>query len=83
MLSAIWRICFFECVRALRGLGLSSSGETHSILCMSPPLPLGPEVHECSPAQALGSNFEELRLRIQVQLSRITANWVLASPLAI
>ena len=31
MLSAIWRICFFECVRALRGLGLSASGETHLI----------------------------------------------------
>src|ERR1700704_3964527 len=27
MLSAIWRIYFFECVRALRGLGLSSSKE--------------------------------------------------------
>ena len=25
MLSAIWRICFFECVRALRGLGLSEA----------------------------------------------------------
>ena len=24
MLSAIWRICFLECVRALRGLGLSA-----------------------------------------------------------
>src|SRR5450759_319323 len=24
MLSAIWRICFFECVRALRALGLSA-----------------------------------------------------------
>src|SRR3981189_904681 len=35
MLSAIWRIYFFECVRALRGLGLSSSGETYWISCMS------------------------------------------------
>lgn len=35
MLSAIWRICFFECVRALRGLGLIASRATSSILCMS------------------------------------------------
>ena len=27
MLSAICRICFFEWVRALRGLGLRSAGE--------------------------------------------------------
>jgi hypothetical protein len=31
MLSAIWRTCFFECVRAFRGLGLSAPGETHFI----------------------------------------------------
>src|SRR6266581_3261054 len=36
MLSAIWRICFFECVLALRALGLSASAEIHFIMTMSP-----------------------------------------------
>src|SRR5436190_4464249 len=36
MLSAIWRICFFECVLALRALGLSASTEIHFIMTMSP-----------------------------------------------
>ena len=35
MLSAIWRICFFECVLALRALGLSASTAIHSIVAMS------------------------------------------------
>jgi hypothetical protein len=30
MLSAIWRICFFECILALRALGVSASTAIHS-----------------------------------------------------
>ena len=35
MLSAIWRICFFEWVRALRALGLIASTAIHCIATMS------------------------------------------------
>ena len=35
MLSAIWWICLFECVRALRGLGLSALIAIHCIVAMS------------------------------------------------
>jgi hypothetical protein len=34
MLPAIWRICFFECVLALRALGLSASTATHWMVAM-------------------------------------------------
>jgi hypothetical protein len=34
ILSAIWRICFFECVLALRALGLSASTAIHCIATM-------------------------------------------------
>ena len=78
MLSAIWRICFFECVRALRGLGLSASGETHLIWCMTSSFRAQVGARKASRPSGCVQIFEELRLRSRAASPRcgsLAAAW--------
>src|SRR2546430_2831788 len=62
MLSAIWRICFFECVLALRALGLSASTESHFIMTVSPSSDAKAKRARCDGRRLQTKLSKELRL---------------------